>query len=431
MNKHNRLNSIETNSLGSAIAGKRAVFYEEIAQYSLRYMYFDVNNLGMNVDSEVKYHLNSIIYLSLYFDIILIQTGALFNITDPFVKRVIRKLTSTNLFKEMLKLGLIKICGWGGKTTNEMYSNAIDFASPAVGKLFKCRSFSKSLSNLFIPDYVVYRAEGRPDDEATNAFKSQIYNSEIIRRPEAIGTVEEAILNSENLTGQLTAMGFKPTIEKSNLIPSEVKQIYKVFYQSWLNHMDNTIPNTYMYIANIEPYALTHQIEINGKKVHSFLFSPRIFSLLMSKYFNEKELAKIMGCSFSSFYQLRNGDWQRFRNAYHGAIESVSDSLKDIDLIISPTSDTLNDEYWVSKINLTLLNKESEIDINNYITSLATLSDAMVGMPILGSVVRAGLSIFGKKLDKSFKQISREYSSEISPFIVKTKRYLDNSLALS
>ena len=213
-----KLSNLETMSLGSALEeGNLAVFYEDLAGYSLRYMHGSKDDLLLRVEEEVNLHVTNLTYLSLYFDVVLIQTSVVFNLTDPFVSRVVQGTISHPRFQEMLRTGVVKIVGWGGKTPAEMFASAYEFSSPLTDKLFSDINYLGNVQRLFTPESVVYRTEDKPDEDNDQKFRDLILGSSVLRSEEDLESVEAAILNSESLLGQLTSIGFKPSIEASNL----------------------------------------------------------------------------------------------------------------------------------------------------------------------------------------------------------------------
>jgi len=90
--------SVETDHIGHLAEGKRAVFYDELAQYGARYI--DGHILHQSpMSDEVQYHLNNLVLLSMYFDIIFIQTAAIFNVNDLFLREVIQRTLSHPKFR--------------------------------------------------------------------------------------------------------------------------------------------------------------------------------------------------------------------------------------------------------------------------------------------------------------------------------------------
>ena len=420
-----KLSNLETMSLGSALEdGNLAVFYEDLAGYSLRYMHGSKDDLLLRVEEEVNLHVTNLTYLSLYFDVVLIQTSVVFNLTDPFVSRVVQGTISHPRFQEMLRTGVVKIVGWGGKTPAEMFASAYEFSSPLTDKLFSDINYLGNVQRLFTPESVVYRTEDKPDEDNDQKFRDLILGSSVLRSEEDLESVEAAILNSESLLGQLTSIGFKPSIEASNLSETQSKGIYELFYRSWVDHIDATIPNVYAYVPSLAPFALTHLIRVGDRKVHSFLYSPAIFATYFNAQFEPRELNRVMGKPFTSLFGLRNGEWSRFKYAYHRAVVEVSDSIAALDLTGNAPFDPHSTDVWQKKISEVMDNPTSEIDVAAYLTSLSSISGALAGMPVAGSIVRAVMSVFGKTIERTFHESVRRHGGEASGYINKVRSNL-------
>jgi hypothetical protein len=201
LGSRDNLSITETDYLGDVVGGKRAVFYEEMAQWGNRYIDPEANSTLGDMDSECQYHLNNLTLLSMYFDIIFIQTACLFNVTDLFLKAVIQKTLSHSRFRAMLKAGTIRICGWGGKTPREMFGSAISYASAAANHR-TTDGYVSDLSRVFRPSHLVFRSKGKPDNEVADEFRHKLCK---IRRQSATGGTLTA--SSEPSTGPCGSWG--------------------------------------------------------------------------------------------------------------------------------------------------------------------------------------------------------------------------------
>ena len=424
------LSTLETSSLEAELSGgKKAVFYEELAEYSLRYL--NRPHEPMQVEDEVRMHIVNLVYLTLYFDVVLIQTSALFNLNDKFVMRVVQRTLSHQRFQEMLRSGVVKIIGWGGRTPAEMFRAAYEFSAPVTQEVFADLNYLSNVKRLFKGNHVLYRAEEIPDVENDDSFRSVFEDSQLSTNRRLVDSVEQAILQSEGLLGQLTLVGFKPSIEKSVTNETELSAVYDLFHRSWLQHIDSTIPNVFTYLPSLAPFALTHRIRVGDTTVHSFLYSPAIFGTFFNRHFKVEELNVILRKPFHSLFGLRNGDWSRFRDAYHDAIVGVSSGLSSLDLVGNPPFNARDLELWSEKISEALQERSSEIDVNTYLHSIASISGALAGIPVAGSVVRAFVSVFGKSLSVRFDEITRTSGIEVSAYITKVRSNMLTQNSLS
>jgi hypothetical protein len=412
----------EADWIGSAIKGKRAVFYEEMAEYSLRYS--GGSAVLTSVDSESQYHINNLILLSMYFDIVFINTSVLFNLTDPFVKKVIQRTISHSQFRAMMKAGVIRVCGWGGKSPREMFSSALDFASAATEQNISDQYLS-GIIKLFLPSNVVYRSEKTPDAEATDTFRRHLHETEIIRRVDDLTRVERAIAYSERLTGQLVSVSFNAALRSEPLPEATRLAISANILSSWCDHLNNSIPGIYCYAQGPQAQSIHHTISINGKVLRSFLYSPLFFASFLRKYFSLFEYDRIMCRPYEELARLRNGDWKRFCDAYHAAIETISDSISHTDFAVQPVFEVGGPLIWGDRIFELANKKDEHFDIVAFIESLASLSGVLLSIPFLGSAFRVASALVGQKIRTEYQKLLRERGSGISPYIKKVRMSIE------
>jgi hypothetical protein len=420
--------SVETDWIGSVIKGKRAVFYEEMAEYSLRY---DAKSGGFaSINSECRYHINNLILLSMYFDIIFINTSVIFNLTDAFVKEVIQKTISHCQFRAMMKAGIIRVCGWGGKSSREIYSSALNFAAAATQRE-TADEHSSNLKKIFDPSNIVYRAANTPDAEATDEFRRHLYQTEIIRNDDDLRRVERAIAYSERLTGQLVSTSFRPALDVEGLSEGARRAISYSIVSSWCDHLNRSIPGVYCYIQGSQLQAVNHTISINGKTLRSFLYSPLFFAAFLRKYFSLAEYNRIMSRPFDELSRLRNGDWKLFCEAYHAAIETVSDSMSHTDFAVQPVFGLGDHVVWGDRLFEVANKRDASFDIVAFIESLAALSGTLMGVPLLGAAVRVTSALLGQKMRAQYQKILREHGSGVSPYINKVRMSINDQTRLA
>ena len=420
--------SVETDWIGDAIKGKRAVFYEEMAEYSLRY---DAKSSGVApINSECQYHINNLILLSMYFDIIFINTSVLFNLTDPFVKKVIQKTISHCKFRSMMKAGIIRVCGWGGKSPREIYSSALNFAAAATQRQ-TADEHSSDLKKLFDPSNLVYRATETPDAEATDEFRRHLHQTEIIRNDGDLRRVERAIAYSERLTGHLVSTSFRPALDAEGLSESARRAISYSIVSSWSDHLNRSIPGVYCYVQGSQLQAVNHTISINGKILRSFLYSPLFLGAFLRRYFSLAEYNRIMSRPFDELLLLRNGDWKLFCGAYHAAIEAVSDSMSHTDFAVHPVFGLGDDAVWGDRLFEAANKRNGSFDIVAFIESLAALSGTLMGLPYLGAAVRVTGTLVGQKMRAQYLKILREHGGGVSPYINKVRMSINAQTRLA
>lgn len=419
----NHISIVKSENVSDAINGGRLVLYEEIAEYHYRFSkgHFFGNT---TIEREAEYHIGNLVLLTLYFDGVLIQTASLFNSVDPFIRDVARSVMNHPKFKEMIASGILKIVGWGGHNSSEMYSAAVDFSRKANPKSYDKEYFS-AIAEHFTPENVLSRSEGRPDDEIASLFKKRLEQTTIIRKQEEYIAVQNALDQSLESTGQLVAISFNPILGTLELSAESLSAVGISFLQSNLDNMANELPGVYMY-APLSSHALVdHKLETINSSVRSFLYSPQIFASFLRGYLEPKDFNEILNRPFNELLAVKNGDWQRFANAYHEAIAIVSDNIGH--LAHSELSDVefRDKDKWASSLEMAVSNHANRIDINAFVESLALLSGVIWSVPYLGTLFKAAGVFTREKVNSTFHSIRHNAKSEISPFIKKLIIYYE------
>ncbi len=360
----------------------------------------------------------------MYFDTIFIHTAALFNIRDPFLQKVAHFTIANENFRSMIYSGVIKICGWGGKSPREMFSNAIAFSSPVTNLRFH-KNYLTDITKILLPSHIVFRSERTPDYETVDLFRSYLTDTELIRKPSYIDLVENSISCSEKRLGHLAAIGFFPTLNLEKVEEKYQDIIYHSFLMSWINHINQSIPGIYSYIPGFEQHNIQHKIDINNKFIRSFLYSPRIFSGFLKNFFNAQEYSRIFLVPFEQINNLRNGDWQKFCEAYHIAIESISNSIFHIDDYAIPVLCPENELEWAKYIWEILNVQKDGFDVSTFIEGLASVSGVLLNIPILGPIFRTSVALMRRRINLIFRDAFDHNKNAISPYIRKIRKYLN------
>ena len=395
----------------------RVVLYEEMGEYF--YLFVRRNSLSAgNLNAEIRYHIGNIVLLSLYFDNIFIQTASIFNSTDPFILAVSKAVINHKTFREMLSLGVLKIVGWGGNSPVEMFNAAKNFSSKATSKKHS-DDYLSIVASIFNPSHTVKRSLSRPDDKTIDMFKKRLGQTTIIRWPSDLKKIETAIESSAQKTGQLVAVSFNPTVRKLRLSRETISNVEISFIQSWHDNLESELPGVIVYAPLSNTIFIEEMTVAQEKSVRTFLYSPQIFASFLSGYIKAKDFNKILRQPYKELMKVRNGDWKRFANAYHKAIISVSQNIghlchSDIDINYFQDKNS-----WAASIMHSVDSDASNIDISAFIESLTMLSGILLSLPYMAPLFKAINLVTGQKTNDLFNQIKKEFTSDISPFIIK------------
>lgn len=425
------INYISNNSserLGELQDGKRTVLYEEMAEYF--YLFSRTKALKeSSVKVEVDYHIGNLVLLSFYFDIVLIQTATIFNVSDPFVQKIIDNVVSHQTFKGMINANKLKIVGWGGNSPKEMFEAADSFSKSAMSESEKNKNSSAKrepiLAPLFTPESVITRSSNQPDKEVEELFKSRLEQTTIIREQSNFESVEFALNKSLEKTGQLVAISFKPEVNKLELSSSNENAVGLSFIQSWHDHLSSEIPGVITYAPMTNSIFAEQKIVTSTDSIRTFLYSPQIFASFLSGYIRPKDFNKILNRPFDELEAVKNGDWKRFSDAYHSAIIRVSENIGHLGLHTILDNQFSDQTQWAQNISNIIENSSDKVDVNAFIESLAMLSGVVFSLPFLSPIFKSTGVFVGKKVNDTFDTFKKNATTEISPFIQKLCKHYE------
>ncbi|MBL4693663.1 MAG: hypothetical protein JKY92_10090 [Magnetovibrio sp.] len=418
----------QTEFIADASKGKRTVFYDEMSEYKYAFSQYN-SDRACHLRIEIDKHINNLTYLSMYFDEIYIQTGTLFNISDPFIESVILGVINNEKFISMMHLGVVRICGWGGKTSFEMFGNALEFSHQSSGRRMD-QNLAMGLEPLFMVanaerNNTVYRSESRPDDETSESFLNALNNTNIDKSGVDYKYIEEAVDSSKKLTGQLIGSSFNNALKGKILSKKAHRTVEECFVGSWHSLLNKTVPGVYTYNTKLSGGLLDHTININRQDVKSFLYSPKIFEFFLKQLLTPKECNDILKRPYEELHVLRNGDWARFCEAYHKSIEETCTGLSSTCLSTHLDEDNLGYNDWASNLLNGLENKQDNIDINAFIQALTSLVGGIYQIPLLSPIINSLGAVYGSRINDLFQNFQKENKSSISPYIKKIKMSFD------
>jgi len=417
------IHTFESEDLSDVQKDGRLVLYEEIAEYFYLYSRKDALN-SSSVNSEINYHIGNMVLLTLYFDAVLIQTSSIFNSVDPFVRKVAKGVLNHRTFREMLDSNVVKIVGWGGSNSKEMFQAAKEFSIVSNPSAVDAQYLSV-VASVFNSQSTVTRSEMIPDDEITALFKKRLEQTTIIRRENEYREVEEALDKSLEKTGQLVAVSFNPEIGKLKLSTASATAVGTSFIQSWHDHLANEMPGVAVYAPLSNPTYIGQQVVIEENEVRTFLYSPQIFASFLSGYLQPVDFNKILKRPYSELIKVRNGDWKRFSDAYHEAIHTVSKNIGHLDHSEITSGEFSNKGQWSASLEAAVARDANQVDINAFVESLAMLSGVVLTVPFLGPLFKTAGLLVGKKVNETFNSLQGNATSEVSPFIQKLMRHYE------
>ena len=399
---------------------KRMVLYEELAEY-----YYNIAATSRlkysNVDIEAQYHVKNLILLSLYFDCILIASATIYNVRDEFVSKVITSLLTHSRVREMLQIGTLKIVGWGGGKSQEMFESATEYAGSVLGIKKNSKELA-TIKSIFDNSHVISRSQDMPDQNLAEKYKERLSSTTYIRNKEQIEKVFSVVDEQYALTGSLIAIEMIPSLEKAQLTQDILDASKLELFGVTMEHMKNEIPNIWVYSPFLAATFNTELAHTASGSPRSFLLSPILFGNFLSGYIDGKTFQHLVNKSYYKLHKLKNGDWEQFKEAYHQAVVEVSNTLELGMHLSGEELVKLDANQWAERVVAQIQVCKAELDFTVFIESLASLGSAVLAVPFIQPLAKLFGALLGKRMSNRINAINENRRSNISPFILKVER---------
>ncbi len=404
-------------TLHSSPQKERSVLYEELAEYY--YTSIATNRLvRSNVEIETAYHIKNLILLSLYFDYVLIASATVYNARDPFISKVIDSVLKHRRVREMLQTGTLKILGWGGVNPQAMFESATGYASSVLG-INKTRKELASIKSIFDSGHVISRASNMPDQNLAERYKERLESTTCIRDEKQMEKVFSVVDEQFEKTGSLIAIELIPSLEEA-LLTQEVLDVSKLeLFGTTIEHMKEELDDIWVYSPFLAPTFVRESANVAVASPRAFLLSPILFGSFLSNYIDGRTFQMLVNENYNKLYNLKNGDWSRFKNAYHSAVVEVSSALELSMHVSERQLMEASSKEWVDRILGQIQNSNTEMDIATFIESIGSLGGAVLAIPYIKPLGKMIGTLFGKKATKWAAEAKNKRNSKISPFILK------------
>lgn len=396
----------------------RNVLYEELAEYYYCSVCPERLNTS-NVKQEIQYHLKNITLLSLYFDSVLLTSATLFNVRNCFVDQIIKGFMDTQYVREMLRLGALKIVGWGGDDGRTMFEAADNYAQETL-KVVRDKKTLTQLRSIFDSDGAMSRAKEMPDANLTQKYIERLTGSPLANDQQQLALVANEVRRQHERTNSLIAIEILPSLDTIVVSKSNAASAKLDLFGVSIQHMRDEIPGLWVYSPFWAP-SLALQANSTSGSPSAFLLSPMIFGSFLGQYIDPKTFTRIMSEPYAKLHLLKNGDWVRFSDSYHAAVADVSEAMMlemhlAKDSVIGSASDR-----WASRISERLDKDGGEFDVAAFVESLASLGSVLLVIPVLRPAAKLFIAVLGKRLTSATKALSDRAKNELSPFIVKVE----------
>lgn len=398
----------------------RTVLYEELAEYY--YTSIAASRLKhSDLKTEIRYHLHNITLLSLYFDHVLITSATIFNVRNDFVSSIISGFLEHRRVREMLQHGVLKIVGWGSNRASGMLDAASNYAE-GVLSIKKNSTVLGHLSSIFTDENVISRSPQNPDSDLSKKYIDRLTNTTFVSNKVEIQSVFDAVERQHEYTGSLIAIEMLPSLDKAIVSEGLLNASKLELFGVTIEHMRGELPDLWVYSPFLAQRFALETTHASQGAPRAFLLSPMIFGSFLSANIDARTFDLIMNQSYHKLEILKNGDWRRFVEAYHQAVQEVSDALS-LTMHLSPDElENYKSKDWADRVVGRIEKGGLNIDIAAFVESLGSLGGIILGVPALKPVAKLLTSAIGTSLSNAISRLSKKQRNQVSPFILKLEK---------
>lgn len=402
-------------------ARKRCALYNELSHMTPYYLYDD-NSWKFNLEREVKFHLNVLTLLSLYFDYIFIPIENLCSFANRRNKLVVENVVLSTKFTEMHKLGIIKICGWGVNNNQNMYDNAMRYSMKFYSEL-KSKDYVTKFENITKSSQIYIRDSTGFDighDMKLLRALSLMDNAVHEKVLQSIKIFVREFYFERSFIGSLE---YYRQIEDVCIDQSLLKNLYYSYYVAWNEYCLEYYQPVVTVSTNRIPYSTSYinvGTEVEPCMIPAFLYSPKVFHSFLMWQIGPERIAKIFNLKVGKLDRLRNGDWSIFVEKYHTCINAVT----NIDLILGNANifENNNDTMMIEQLLEPIFgNSNAGVDMSSIIDGIKFLLPFSILITSLFDPTESTIALISwirKKIKAS------PFSNEVKPFYKKIETML-------
>jgi hypothetical protein len=407
------------------IRGKtqRSVFYDELSNMNPLYA-VPAGGKGLwPLEAERRYHLRNLRLLSLYFDQIVIMTGNLLNFTNYTTRAIVLDVTSDRLFTSLCQSGVVIFCGWGISVSNDMVQNQVDYSRIYRPEL-KNTSTINQLCRIISSSELLIREESTGEEDFIYTFLKKLrMRSETSSQSEEWRRIEELTCTVNDEVGYLGTLEFFPRLV--NVDPVLRRQVHEIYLDAWIDYASAR----YYPIATYEIPRLRLNVfrTLPGRAeaaqdLASILLSPEYFQTFLLRFLTNDEYYRLLSLPGYRLIQLRNGDWEVFRDHYHAFLEACSRVLWRMQILQGlPAFDSI-ENIFESIIGETVRDLPAAIDATHFTDFLSHVVGYYSVIPGVPDFAKSVLKPLANFLNRKTKGVVRRIRSRsFYPFIAKLR----------
>lgn len=411
-------------ALSELAVSERCAIYNDLSHMNPRYLTPQRYDALFH-EEEILYHKRNLILLSLYFDKIIICTDNLLAFTKYLTKDVVSSVVMSSWFMELVDQRIIVLAGWGSSISSDLLKNQVDYSALYRPEL-KEAPYTDHLTQLAEKATWVVREEGSGEREHINYLLPHVRRLEGILENRDVGILVDLIETTNQTCGYVGTMEIFPFIDELYRESAERSDaFYQSYYKSWHEYCAvHYAPSIPIHTRRIPlPHAkITLTPEVSALAT---LYSPDIFQRYLTHRFDRQMVARLLAVEIDQLMAIRNGDWARFKNKYHGYLHAAS---KICWIAYHPEAHRLlADDAVVDELIADVLRAGSR---DSDLSALGNAFDLVLGLAFGATGMAPALSLFKKQVHKRLGGLlGRMLWPDLEPYLRKLSKVLETEPA--
>jgi hypothetical protein len=402
---------------------QRSVFYDELSNMNPVYAVPSGGEALWPLEVERRYHLRNLRLLSLYFDHIVIMTGNLLNFTNHTTRAIVLEVTADRLFSAFCQSGVIIFCGWGTRISGDMLQNQVDYSRTYRPELKEADTINRLRQTISSGELLVREESSGEEDFIDTFLKKLRMRSERSPQPEDWRRIEGLSCLVHDRAGYLGTLEFFPQLEDLN--PALRKQVHETYFDAWIDYASER----YYPIATYEiprlrlnVFRATPRRGDPAQALASILLSPEYFQAFLLRFVTKDEYYRLINLPCNRLIQLRNEDWEIFREHYHTYLEACSKILWRIQILEGFKTFEGIDSVFETIIAETIRDLPASIDVTYFTNFLSDVIGYCGIVPGVSAFAKSVLKPLADFLNRRAKGVVRRFRSpSFYPFIAKIR----------
>ncbi|MEI7606123.1 MAG: hypothetical protein WCJ64_01940 [Rhodospirillaceae bacterium] len=348
--------------------------YNDLGHLEPHYLARNFSDNSYEECDEIAFHKANIYLLSLQFDHILICLDNVLSFTRTGQADLISKVVVSDWFRALVSAGVIVLCGWGARKSDDLVKNQIEYSLMYKGEL-KTSHYINDVRAISSAAKLIIREDADGEEDFIKFLMPKINRMRDCMVDHEFSDLCDVITHTQESVKYIGLMEVFPTVRK---LFQQNEKAEMWFYVAYFRSFQEYSSKYYAPAVTVDTKRQNmpgRQSEIligeHKESVTSSLYSPDFFRKYIEKRIGRHRVNKLLGIDVQKLLYIRNGDWKVFMDEYHRSLVTVS-KIHWVAENALLSSFLLNDEIVDNTVNdIMALMHENNVDITNMLAIIS------------------------------------------------------------